>query len=46
MKSRFLKIQIDKNVNVDAAFDEFVKLWYERGGQEWTDQIREAYKNQ
>lgn len=38
-------IIIDKDADVDKLFDEMVRSWYENGGQQWTDEMNEAYQN-
>ncbi|MDF2927350.1 MAG: extracellular solute-binding protein family 1 [Paenibacillaceae bacterium] len=40
---QFLKM-ITSNDPIDGMFDDFVKEWNKRGGEEWTKQINDEYK--
>jgi hypothetical protein len=42
--SRFLKIQTEAGINVDAEYQDFVKTWLGAGGKTMTDQKNAAWK--
>jgi len=35
---------VDKGVNMDQAFTDYVNKWYSSGGREWTDELNKLYK--
>lgn len=43
-QSRFMRIQTERNLDVDAEWSDYVRVWLRSGGQEWTDQINAAWR--
>ena len=42
--STFMEIQTGTNIDVDAVWDRFLRDWHAKGGQEWTDEMTEAWQ--
>lgn len=42
--SRFLKIQTEEGIDVNAEWQDFVETWKRSGGDVWTQQMNDAWK--
>ncbi len=37
---------VSKDIDFDAVFDEYIKLWNEQGGLQWTAEMNDVYRQQ